>query len=61
VTLGVGLLLVTLAGINAVNSQNARYAWLESQGRTSRCRPSPGHPHGAFDRKTPIPSSARLT
>jgi hypothetical protein len=30
VALGVGLLLVTLAGINAVNSQNARYAWLET-------------------------------
>ena len=28
VALGVGLLLVTLAGINAVNAQNARYAWL---------------------------------
>jgi hypothetical protein len=30
VALGTGLLLVTLAGINAVNSQNARYAWLQS-------------------------------
>ena len=30
VALGVGLLLVTLAGINAVNAQNARYAWLNS-------------------------------
>jgi FtsX-like permease family len=30
VALGVGLLLVSLAGINAVNAQNARYAWLES-------------------------------
>jgi hypothetical protein len=28
VALGVGLLLATLAGVNAVNSQNARYAWL---------------------------------
>jgi hypothetical protein len=28
--LGVGMLLVTLAGINAVNSQNARYAWLNT-------------------------------
>jgi hypothetical protein len=26
----VALLLATLAGINAVNSQNARYAWLET-------------------------------
>ncbi|HEU5005851.1 MAG TPA: FtsX-like permease family protein [Jatrophihabitantaceae bacterium] len=30
VALGVGLLLTTLAGINAVNSQNARYAWFET-------------------------------
>lgn len=30
VTLGVGLLLVTLAGINAVNAQNGRYAWIET-------------------------------
>ncbi|MFL6077076.1 MAG: FtsX-like permease family protein [Mycobacteriales bacterium] len=28
VAVGVGLLLMALAGINAVNSQNARYAWL---------------------------------
>ena len=30
VALGVGLLLTTLAGINAVNNQNGRYAWLET-------------------------------
>lgn len=30
VALGVGLLLTTLAGINAVNNQNTRYAWLNS-------------------------------
>ncbi|MBC6458115.1 ABC transporter permease [Actinomadura sp. HBU206391] len=30
VALGVGLLLVTLASINGVNAQNARYAWLNS-------------------------------
>jgi hypothetical protein len=39
VALGAGLLLVTLAGINAVNNQNLRYAWLQSppssQSRTS--------------------------
>jgi hypothetical protein len=34
VTLGVGLLLATLAGINAVDAQNARYAWLNT-GTTS--------------------------
>jgi hypothetical protein len=30
VALGVGFLLITLAGINAVNAQNARYAWLNT-------------------------------
>jgi hypothetical protein len=39
VALGAGLLLVTLAGVNAVNNQNGRYAWLQtgasSQGPTS--------------------------
>lgn len=30
VAIGVGLLLGTLAGLNAVNKQNARYAWLET-------------------------------
>jgi hypothetical protein len=39
VALGVGLLLTTLAGINAVNVQNGRYAWLE----TSFASASPSH------------------
>ena len=30
VALGVGLLLVALAGMNALNAQNARTAWLNS-------------------------------
>jgi hypothetical protein len=30
VAIGVGLLLTTLASINAVNTQNARYGWLET-------------------------------
>jgi hypothetical protein len=30
VAIGTGLLLATLAGLNAVNAQNARYAWLET-------------------------------
>src|SRR3982074_1050576 len=30
VALGVGLLLVTLAAVNGVNTQNARCAWLNS-------------------------------
>jgi len=30
VAMGVGLLLATMAGVNAVNAQNARYAWLNT-------------------------------
>ena len=32
VGLGVGLLLIAVAGINAVNAQNDRYAWLDTAG-----------------------------
>jgi hypothetical protein len=39
VAIGVVLLLTTLAGLNAVNSQNARYAWLET-GHTGSDRPA---------------------
>jgi len=35
VAIGVGLLLATLAGLNAVTKQNARYAWLETGYRGS--------------------------
>jgi hypothetical protein len=35
VALGVGMLLVALAGINAVNSQNGRFAWLETSSATN--------------------------
>ena len=45
VALGVGLLLTTLAGINAVNAQNARYAWLDD--RPDRHRPRPRRRAGA--------------
>jgi hypothetical protein len=46
VALGVGLLLLTLAGINALNAQNARAAWLNTsansaQTGTSRAAPDP--------------------
>ena len=30
VGLGVGLLLIAVAGVNAVNTQNSRYAWLST-------------------------------
>jgi hypothetical protein len=43
VAIGVGLLLSTLAGINAVNTQNARYAWLET-GFTPDSAARPGAP-----------------
>ncbi len=40
VALGVGMLLITLAAINGVNSQNGRYAWLETNPTTSRHVPT---------------------
>jgi hypothetical protein len=40
VALGVGMLLITLAGINALNAQNARAAWL-STGASDRGRGGP--------------------
>jgi hypothetical protein len=36
VALGVGLLLITLAGINALNAQNARAAWLNTSANNAR-------------------------
>ncbi|MET7303637.1 FtsX-like permease family protein [Embleya sp. NPDC005575] len=41
VALGVGLLLVTLAGINGVQAQNARYAWLNSAVPEAAARHTP--------------------
>jgi hypothetical protein len=41
VAIGVGLLLATVAGINAVNAQNARYAWLNTGIVPSTAAPSP--------------------
>jgi hypothetical protein len=46
VAVGVGLLLMALAGINAVNSQNARYAWLAT---SSLQGPKGGHGHADHD------------
>jgi len=40
VAIGVGLLLATLAGLNAVNTQNARFAWLETGRDATATRPS---------------------
>ncbi|MCW2862217.1 MAG: hypothetical protein JWP48_3925 [Actinoallomurus sp.] len=52
VALGVGLLLVTLAGINGVNTQNARYAWLNSavpEAMAAGVQPSPDPLWGTLD------------
>ena len=43
VALGVGLLLIALAGMNAINAQNARSAWLN----TGSACPGPAGPGGA--------------
>jgi hypothetical protein len=43
VAIGVGLLLMTLAGINAVNAQNDRYAWLETSSSGSNAPTASGH------------------
>lgn len=43
VAIGVGLLLGTVAGLNAVNNQNARYAWLET-GYTGSNAPAAASP-----------------
>jgi hypothetical protein len=40
VGLGVGLLLATLSGINAVNTQNARYAWFNPGVQTTPINPT---------------------
>lgn len=40
VALGVGMLLATLAGMNAVNAQNQRYAWLNSAVAPAAADPS---------------------
>jgi hypothetical protein len=50
VALGACLLLITLAGINAVNTQNARYAWLATSAASAPpgpgSRPLGGRPTG---------------
>ncbi|EIV92081.1 FtsX-like permease family protein [Frankia sp. QA3] len=42
VALGVAMLLATLAGINAVNAQNARYAWLATGAASNPATPPAG-------------------
>ena len=50
VALGVTLLLITLAGINALNAQNARAAWLS----TSAHNPHPGLSRGGTGRRPAV-------
>jgi hypothetical protein len=52
VAVGVGLLASTLAGLNAVNNQNARYAWLETG--FSGSRSTAGGPSGAPGATDPV-------
>jgi hypothetical protein len=50
VALGVGLLLATIAGVNGVNTQNARYAWLNTGfaiARTASAADGSGSPAAA--------------
>lgn len=42
VAVGVGLLLISVAGINAVNTQNARYAWLNTGTGSATRADAPG-------------------
>src|SRR5580658_298220 len=58
VGLGVGLLLIAVAGINAVNAQNDRYAWLDTAG-TSQTRQSGPGPAGTHHESAPPASPSR--
>src|SRR5580658_8842492 len=58
VGLGVGLLLIAVAGINAVNAQNDRYAWLDTAG-TSQTRQSGPGPAGTHHESAPPASTSR--
>ena len=49
VAIGAGLLLTTLASLNAVNTQNARYAWLETAYSGSNAPAGAAPPSGAVD------------
>ena len=40
VTIGTAMLLTVLAGVNAVNHQNARYAWLATGSAIDRPQPA---------------------
>jgi FtsX-like permease family len=54
VALGVGMLLVALAGMNAINAQNARTAWLNS-GHLPGIVNAPGSPRGSHSTSSAKP------
>src|SRR6266508_3809606 len=54
VALGVGMLLVVLAGMNAINAQNARTAWLNS-GPLLGIVNAPGSPRGSHSTSSAKP------
>src|ERR1700741_2996763 len=56
VGLGVGLLLIAVAGINAVNAQNDRYAWLDTAGSPQSHKP--GARSAGAHHESPPPASA---
>ena len=58
VGLGVGLLLIAVAGINAVNAQNDRYAWLDTAGSSQPRQSGPG-PAGTHHESAPPASASR--
>src|SRR5580658_7386593 len=58
VGLGVGLLLIAVAGINAVNAQNDRYAWLDTAGTPQSRQSGPGSA-GAHHESSPPASASR--
>jgi hypothetical protein len=58
VGLGVGLLLISVAGINAVNAQNHRYAWLDTTGSSQAQAHKPGAGPGGTHHQSPPPASA---
>jgi hypothetical protein len=58
VGLGAGLLLIAVAGINAVNAQNDRYAWLDTAGSPQSHEPG-ARSAGAHHESAPPASASR--
>ena len=58
VGLGVGLLLIAVAGINAVKAQNDRYAWLDTAGSPQSHKPG-ARSAGVHHKSPPTASASR--